>query len=313
MVNRDRAQLILVGSLAIALVIVGLTVLVNTVLFTESVGSGSLDDRIQEAQKFDSEAIDGVRSLAFRVTHSSRNMTESELQGNVAENVTLFSRAIGQSYATTRPVATAVHYSNASEIGNRTVQDHDAQITNNGGDPNWSPFASGRTVGWFSLNVDVRDTAEEPFFVNATNHSSGRWINVSISRLTNGNLSVVSNVSDAPNTVRECQPARGRVLLEMYTGGSLTSETGTCSFPGTNTLNPPYELTFRNGKNLVGKYSIVTKETLSGLPTCEGTSPSDAEPCVAPAVWTANISTAFEGEGISYSNNYNVSIYGENG
>jgi hypothetical protein len=313
MVTRERAQLILVGSLAIALVIIGLTVLVNTILFTESVGSGSLDNRIQEAQEFDSEAIDGVRSLVFRISHADRNLTETELRANVARNVTSFSRAIGESYASTRPVAVTVDYSNASEIGTRIVQDHDAPITDNSANPTWSPFGPEKTVGWLSLNVDVGETDTDPFFANATNATSGRWVNVSVSRLPNGNVSVVSNVSDAPNTVRECAPARGRVLLDVYEGRSLTSATGTCSFTGTSALDPPYDLAFEHGDNLVGKYSLVTRESVPGLPSCDGLDPADAEPCVAPTLWTANISTAFEGEGISYSNNYNVSIYGETG
>jgi len=306
----ERAQLILVGSITIALVIVGLTVVVNTVLFTESVGSSSLDNRIDETSEFDSEVISGTRSLVFRLGHNSRNVTERELRAWVTSNITRYSRAAAQSYAASRPVAVSVNFSNASAIGNRTVQSTDRNITDNSGTEDWT-VVSAKTVGWFTLNVDAFDTSTDHLYVNASNATSGNWVNISINRTQRNNVSVTSAVSFADDGQGTCTPVDGRVLLDLYAGASLTNSLSPCTFNGTSILDAPYSIRVTNGKNLVGKYSLVTAETLSAYPACDGLSPAAADPCVAPVLWTANVSTAFEGESISHVNTYNVSIYGD--
>jgi hypothetical protein len=306
----ERGQLILVGAITIALIIVGLSVIVNTVLFTESVGSSSLDNRIDETGEYDAEAIAAVRSLVFRIGHDSRNITEAELRARVASNVTTYSRASAMSYAGSRPVAVSVEYSNASRLGNRTVQDTDWSVTDENGADDWT-IVTDKTVGWFTLNVDVLDTDATQTHINTTNATSGRWVNVSINRTTSGNVSVTSAVSFTGGASATCQPVDGRVLFDMYEGVALTDSAGSCAFNGTALLDAPYSVSVVDGTNLVGKYSLVTKEPVTGPETCNGEPPSRADPCVAPVVWTANISTAFEGESISHVNTYNVSIYGE--
>ncbi|MEF8784921.1 MAG: hypothetical protein V5A45_03230 [Haloarculaceae archaeon] len=307
----SRAQLILLASIAIALVIIGLSVLINTVLFTESVGSSSLDNRIDETREFDGEVTTGVRSLVFRIGHDSRNMTETELRAAVAQNVTRYSRAIGDSYATSRPVAVSLSYSNASRVGNRTVQGVDANLTSDDGATDWKPV-SDRTVGWFTLNIDTLETNREPTHINATNTTSSRWVNVSINRTQSGNISVSSTVSFAAGATATCTPVDGRVLLDIYGGAALTESSADCSFNGTSTLDGPYDIDIGNGDNLVGKYSLVTREAIPAGTTLPCTDPGASTPCVAPVLWNASISTVFEGESVSYDNTYNVSIYGEN-
>ncbi|MFB6297538.1 MAG: hypothetical protein ABEH56_03360 [Salinirussus sp.] len=305
--GRSRGQLILVGTITIAVVVVGLTVIVNTVLFTESVGSSSLDSRIQEAGEFDSEVIDGVRSVTFRVGHDSRNVTEDELKANVADNLTLYARLLGESYARSRPVAVSLTYSNQSAVGNRTLQDHDDSLTDNAGDTDWT-VVSDHAVGWFSLNLDADETSTDPFFVNATNETSGRWINLTLSRESDGNISVDSEVSFRADATGECEPSNGRVLLDAYRGEGVTGA-DTCSFNGTSLLDGAINVTVYSGNNGVGKYSVVTRSPVTSHPDCDGLNPDAADPCVAPVLWTANVSTSFVGEGISYTNSYNVSIY----
>lgn len=307
----SRAQLILLGSIAIAVVIIGLTVLINTVLFTESVGSSSLDNRIDETSEFDTEVITGTRSLVFRIGHDSRNLTEAELRAAVDRNVTRYGRAISESYATSRPVAVSLSYSNASTIANRTVQGVDENITSDDGTADWR-LAENKTVGWFTLNVDVIDTTTEQLHINATNASAGEWVNISINRSGGGNVSVSSTVSDAAGDTATCTSVDGRVLLDIYAGDVLTQSATGCTFNGTSTIHSPYSIDVVNGGNLVGKYSVVTKEEIPDSRTDACTDAVADQPCVAPVLWTANISTAFEGESVTYSNTYNISIYGEN-
>jgi hypothetical protein len=54
--SRERAQLILVGSIAIAFVVIGLVVVINTVLFTENVATSGSIERSGSAENFDYQA-----------------------------------------------------------------------------------------------------------------------------------------------------------------------------------------------------------------------------------------------------------------
>jgi hypothetical protein len=306
----DRAQLLLLGSVTIALVVVGLTVLVNTVLFTESIGSSSLDNRIDETSEYDSEVITGVRSLTFRIGHNSWGITESQLRGWIAENVTRYSHAMGMSYAVSRPVAVSVEYSNASELGNRTVQNGDSNITSSGGNERWE-MVDDKTVGWFTLNVDLRDTDRAPTHFNATNATGGDWVNISVNRTGAGTITVESVQDGGGSVTTTCSSVDGRVLLDLYAGTALTNTSSACSFIGTGTVDGPHRVSVTNGDAVVGKYSLVTREAVSGYPSCADASAGQQEPCVSPVLWSVNVSMAFEGESINYANTYSVDIYGE--
>lgn len=318
-----RAQLVLAGAVIIAAVIIGLALLVNSILYTETVSSEATESQIDDAQVSDFEFRKGVRSLVLRVNHAGRNVTEPEAKGRTRRNVSLFSNLLAEAHAKRRPVSLNVSYHNtSSETTVRVVQDHDANLSHDPGTGpavvNWRPVDGRDTrVGWFTLNVNLRNTSRDHFVIEAEN-SSGATHQLQLNRTVNGTLQI-NETGDLVASERstQCDPSSGRVLLDVYAG---TSFTGDCAFNGTDVLAGPnngdaYDIEFLNGHHIEGKFGIVTNETwpsspaVPASPLCDGISPGDADPCRMPVVWSANVTTTIATGSLTYDNQYNITIY----
>ncbi|WP_415379664.1 hypothetical protein [Halosimplex sp. TS25] len=317
-VTRDRAQMILLGAITLAAVIVGLTVVVNSHFVTQNGAVSEVSPQIDEAQEFEYESRKGSRSLVLRLNHRHRNLTGEDLGEVIESNVSVYSGLIAESYASSRGEYVDVTYNNdSSHFGSRVVQEADGNVTSDAGQGEWHvgrPSGEMRNVGWFTMNVDVDETNEQTTWINVTN-ATGHWVNVSINKTTAGtgvNLGVTSNVSHAGNASTLCDPSRERVLLDVFEGSTFT---GDCEFNGTRSIQPPYRVDVSGGKHLVAKYELVFNDTIDSTYyrpcTATGPVPSSDQPCRAPAVWTANVTTEFGGSQLSYANEYNITVYRE--
>jgi len=315
-----RGQLILVGAVVIAAVIIGLTVLINSVLFTETVGSDSMNSRVGEASQSDFEVRKAVRSLLLRVNHGERNVTKDRVQARAARNVLLYSRLIGEVYATARPIGVNATYSNTStDLGVRIVQSYDGGMNRSDGTATWTPLPGGgtpRDLGWFTMNVNVQNSSKEEEFSIFARETGGSTVTLSFNKTANSTVWINSSGSVTAGESTVCDPSNGRVLVDIYDG---TAFTGDCSFVGFEAIldgsNALSKIEFRDGDEQIGQYSMVFNGSLaSPSPTLSKCSagPSMTDPCWTPVVWTANITTHVTGEGLTYSNQYNISIYSRN-
>lgn len=328
MVNsRDRGQLILVGALLLATVIFGLSFLLNSLLFTGVAGSEGSSASVAQIETANQEVQHGLRAMAVRVNHASRNVTADEVATALESNVTAFSRLYGEAKAAAGSAMVTVTYDNAtSTLGYRIVQSTDEDFTDLGGTTDWNPVLGPGTVpdnpeagiGWFTANVDIGNTSSGvPFQVEAEN-GSGDELTLRLRR-DGRNLSIESvyDPAGAPSTSRtvRCGAIRGRALVDLYSG---TAYTGTCEFTGVGTLAGPTSLRFEDGERIEGRYEIVMNRsnpridpTSSTYRPCDGLSPALATPCVAPVVWSANVTTVVRNDHVAYESAYNLSVYPE--
>lgn len=316
--DRDAAQLILVGAIAIAVIVVGLTVVLNSLLFTEAVSTASATDQLDESGEFDYESRKGTRSLLLRLNHLDRNVTAADLGDRAELNVVRYSRLLTESYATSQSATVNVTYDNGSSaFGDRVVQSGDGSLTFAPASPakNWEPVPPGdhRRIGWFTLNVNVTATSTVPAYVTVTN-ATGHSINYTINRSTGpAGVNVTADPSYAPPSTANCASSRGRVLLDLLGGDAFGAG---CSYDGAETLGGPYTVSIDNGTNLVGRYELAVNESVSPLAgdydDCARPpaphAPAD-QPCTAPIVWTANLTTQYQGTRVAFTNEYNVSVY----
>jgi len=310
----NRAQLILIGAIAIAVVIVGLAVVTNSLLVTQT--SGSTDAALQSnnADQFDFQSRADLQSLFLRMNHRHRNLSASELATVVDRNATVYSRLLSESSVASGGETVNVTYDNdSSAFGDRLVQANDAPMTDSDGSASWRPISSvnTRAIGWFTMNVNVDATSEEPTQVIVEN-GTGETITYEISK-SGSDVLVESDVSTGGSSSVVCSPSRDRVLLDFEAGESAT---GDCEFDSITAIEGPVFLDIEDGDALVTKYELVADDTLTSPadyePCLAGGTPADAaEPCTAPAVWTANVSVQFTGSQVSYTNQYNVSVYGD--
>ncbi|WP_436925211.1 hypothetical protein [Halosimplex amylolyticum] len=312
---RSRAQMILLGALTLAAIIIGLTVVVNSHFVTQNGAVSEVSPQIDEAQEFEYESRKGSRSLVLRLNHRHRNLTGEQLGIVIDRNMSVYSGLMAESYASSRGEYVNVTYNNeSSHFGSRVVQTADGNVTSDGGQGEWTIGEGGeyRNLGWFTMNVDVERTSTQPTWINVTN-ATGHSVNVSINRTTAGtgvNLGVASNVSHAGNASVLCDPSRDRVLLDLFQGSAFTDD---CDFNGTRSIEPPYRIDVSGGKGVVAKYELVYNETLTSTyyQPCSQSGPAPDQPCRSPAVWTANVTTEFGGSQLSYANEYNITVYRE--
>lgn len=318
--ERSRAQLILIGSIAIALVIVGLVVVINTVLFTENIATSESAERAGEAAEFDFQTRRDTRSLILRLNHDQRRVDGPTLADRIEGNLTTFERLLRESRASQDGAWVEISYNNgSSDWGERVVKGAEGELTAPDGSENWDVLGdSDVTVGRLILNVNVSETSETPYYINVSNATE--YVNLSIyanDAGANANVSIDATVP-SDDYEYECNPSRGVVLLDVQSGESFT---GDCTFNGTSGLAPPTNVTISNGSNGYGKFGLVANEsvpnyridpdspsggTLQAYDTCTA---SPGETCRSPIVWSANVTYRYESRTINFTRAENLSIY----
>lgn len=324
--SASRAQLILVGALLVATVILGLSFLLNSLLFTSASGTGETGAAMAETEQLAFELQRGVRSLAVRVNHAKRNVTAGEVATAIESNVTHLGRLYGEAQAAAGAVAISVSYDNASSIrGYRIVQAHDDDFREGDDSPGdwwpvpgpWTPHSQPPvTVGWVTANVDVQDTnaTGSIFTVEARNDTAHR-VELQLQR-DGGNLSVDADTSWGSSTSTVCRSTGGRVLVDLFDGNAFN---GDCAFPGVGALDGPVSIRFENTDRIEGRYAIVTNRSTVHVGTStylkcvdsagDGRPPAAADPCAAPVIWSANVTTSVRTDRVSYHNAFNLSVY----
>ncbi|WP_158854788.1 hypothetical protein [Halorhabdus sp. CUG00001] len=308
----SRGQMLLIGAVLIAVTIVALALVINTVLYTANVGSAQEATQINDVDEFTYEATRNARSIMLRVNHVQRNRSISDVNANTTRALMEYSDGLSRSFATTGTVYANVTYSGTVVNGTRIVQWQDRNFSEPGNPTNgdWGVVpGSTSDIGWFLLNVNVRDTSTTESTISVTHGSE--TLNYTLNQSANDNLSVI--VTDGSGSVLDavsCQSSGGRALVDLY-GGS--SPTGECTFPGIEeTLNAPMTVDVHNGTEITGQYAIVTNRTWdgtpwNGLPTC---TPPGGERCLTPAVWQGSIDLTYLSETVQLSQQRNVSVYG---
>lgn len=337
----DRAQLLLVGSLAIAVVVIGLAVVVNSVLLTENVAQSDSVGVADDATTFDAEAVRNVREVVLRSNHRSRLRTQDEIASQINGSIRNYSNLLAQAKIRDEGAWVAIEYNDGESIwGERVVQVDDGRL--NSPDPSnesdWRPLVNeggasdDADIGRFVVNMDVGNSSESPLIVTVTNETSdpttGERVRISIEKETNESVLVDTDRTFGPDpSVTSCNPTRTRLLIELKTGSAFNAE---CSFGGivnatdsSRTLEPPYGIQIENGDNVIGKFSLVVNRSVEyadGLSMtdfeyddCTAATPPAAppgdDPCAAPAVWTANATVTYRSDRIDYRRDHDVSVY----
>lgn len=309
MVSEDRAQLVLVGAIAIGIVLIALTTVLNSAVFTENVAGGSKVEVTGDVQEFERESVRNVRSLVIRINHAESyhdsNSDRQTLNATLRRNVGNYSRVLAESYADTGSVYVNLSYGRTAEFGARALQDEDNDFSRNDGQSSWTVFSGPTEIGWFVMNIDVENVSQtDPVWLNFTD-ADGTRLNVSLRRTAGNRLAVRSDIDGGNVSDVTCEPQNGRVLLDVLDGTSYSAD---CTFNSTEHLGPTYSsLDIDDGQNGHGKYDLVINDSapLAGMAACA--SPND--PCRGIAAWTVEFTTHYETGSIVHEKTRNVSVY----
>jgi hypothetical protein len=313
--NRDRGQIMLIGAVAIAFIVLGLVAVYSAQLTARPATTGAVGDSTAEATELNREARRNARALTIRANHDRPYYaTRTALNASVDDAVANYSGLMAETYAGGRGAAVTVRYDGAARMGTRTVRHSDGPMT--GGSNTWHPVDRPTDLGWFVFNFNLSAMDKgEPFVVRVENGTGvdPPETTYTFTRNTTGTsvLSVeVDSETGAATLGRDtCNPIGNRSVIDLTAGESFTSS---CAFgPGTDRLTGPYTVTFEQGDHAVGKFGIVTDtrptnwSALNTLPDCAG----GGEPCNTYAAWNVTITTGYESGELSYENTQNVTVY----
>jgi hypothetical protein len=319
MVNgSDRGQLILVGSLTLAFVIISLAVVFNGMAFAESLSTDRNSELLSDAERFDRSAADGSRDLVLYVNHAEVHDDKTALNTSVETNLTTYSDLRAESHVASRPGYVRVRYHGVERFGTRVVQTTDGNLTDDGtasGASEWEPVDSTRDLGWFVINFDAPNvsatTGGDRFNITLTDsNGDAGTLFVSRNTSTGSDAATLDVETDLPGTANDtsrqaCAPSQDRLLLDLRAGQAFG---GYCEFNLTGPLSPPYEVSVANGDEAAGKYTVVVGGDSSPNTFAAGSCPASG-PCNAWVVWTANVSTVYESRDVRHAHTRNVTVY----
>lgn len=319
-----RGQLILVGAIVIALLVVGITIIVNTVLFVENTSTDQSTTELRQAAQVEGELRDAIRATTFRVNHRTREHNASELRRATERNVTRLTRTMDQQYLASQSLSVSVSV-NGTDNGTRLVQAADGDFTHPAtGQSDWDPVTTTLTpsprLGWFVLNLNATEPTTGTFVAEVENES-GDAVSVEVERLNGSAYEVRSDVDTGGDTTVTCGTRGNRLVLNMRDGSSPTDDT--CAFNGTAEIANASTVEFANADQAYGKYAVVIDERYAlgsgpSLPasvqSCDSpTNPPLSEPCYAPVVWAVQFETDIASESVSRTGEHNVTVYPDGG
>lgn len=163
-IESDRGQLLLVGAVTIAFIILGLVVVVNGVLYTQVIDSGNTIESANDAKNAEFEVTRGVRGLIQEV---NRNHDESDLEGDVNANLSAFDRAYRNATADSRPTIVDVSRNSSPSIEYGTMIYSDEISGGNNTNNVYQNAAASPTIGQFVVTLDTDQDGS--FDANFTN------------------------------------------------------------------------------------------------------------------------------------------------
>jgi hypothetical protein len=317
----ERGQLILIGAFVVSTVVVGLTLLLNTTLFVDSAVPSTPSDQLEESSQFDRQSRRTMTELLHRTNVDERNRTKPELETDVTGQAGEYSRLLGSVYTTSGSATVNITLdTDNSTFGERVVQQEDGGLVAPGGDDDWEALdgasTARATIGWFVADVNVSGTETDPATITVSNTSDA--ITYTVER-DDGRLRVRSNPTFAGPVTANCTPSFNRVLVNFYQGDLRGNCGGSSSFTGIDRLGGQHATEIDDGDRVTGEYEFIINETGATYDSltfngpydeCDTGEPAD-EPCRTPAIWEANVSTAYLGSTVTYTNTYNVSVYTE--
>lgn len=309
MVRRDRGQLILVGAIAIALVLLGLVLIVNTALFTQVVGSEGTVGTAKSGGVTGQEVGDGLASVvADENSQVVPGTPYSTIDGEVTAESADLESALANRSVEAGGAFVSLEYLDHSVQGSSISQDAVGTFEAANGNSNWFVISdTNRTeVGGFSMVIHTDQSSLSSNFEMQIEGSGG-----DSSRLTVApNGSGVDVLIDGPPDVScfDVRPTNGTIHIDV--SSSRVYEDGQCQFDAFASLEPGYSIEFLNADQVNGTYELATPST-SLLGNADPRFSSDADdPTQTPAVWAFKYSYVYDTPAATFnSTSREVEVY----
>jgi hypothetical protein len=298
--HRDRAQLILVGGLVIAVGLVALAIILNSGIYTHNLASRA-DPTASETASHTNVVRDSVGGLIQYETRQHPDDPVTQVQ-NVTAGTANVSAQIAMDSAR-RGVLTNSTLT-ATVDGTTVNQTGDRNFTDGAKAADWEVASDAYGVREFRMEVveSSLESSSPPLsssVFSVTFDSGGDDFRVSVYE-DGGLTSVLVTNTDTGRSFGPCTDSGTRTEIDL-TGATVAGE-HCAALERLADLSEPFDVEFDNADNVTGSYSVVANTTTVGSVG----SPGDTGPSGMDTLYAAWVEIRFQSQRVDYRTNVTV-------
>ncbi|MEZ3164069.1 hypothetical protein ABNG03_07975 [Halorubrum sp. RMP-47] len=299
--DEDRAQIILITGLTLAVLLVAVVLLLNTVIYTENLATRGADAGGAEAIEFRDDTVDDLAGILEREHRNASSLTNvsdcdgTQIFGSFNSSARAYDRTVADFRARDATVTDLRVRGSEAECGYFIAQNETAsgfrELTDPNGTADWTVASDANRTRNFRLTVDNASLAGptgSPFTVVADSTAGGTNETWSVTLVDSGgdlNVTVDNGTTTVSETFEPRQDGNHTVDL---TGGTVNGEPFDALVWAEGVQNEngtaPFEIRYKNGSEARGTYSLVVDGR-------DGSSPlsSTSRPYVVDAVYGVDV------------------------
>ncbi|WP_049970454.1 DUF7261 family protein [Haladaptatus cibarius] len=296
----DRGQLLLVGAVVIAISLVAVVVVLNTVLYTENVTNSEPIATTGDARDIALVVGGDIEPVVHRTNYAERHDSVAESRTAVAESIAEYETLLG--VTVTRRTPASLHV----EVSNRTVGtgvEHDSgTFVDAENESNWTLARSADARRYLlSVNRSSLATTDSDAFRIDIEDGTENW-NLSVLRQDDDVVLRTDGSTVAASST--CTVTSERVRIDIKNGSAAG-----CSFPFTDGVGDDYDITYENGANASGTYSMLFNGTDAEIPPSSVNSGSSESPYLTHAVYELDARLTYTTPELTYRTTFNATLY----
>ncbi len=296
----DRGQLLLVGAVVIAISLVAVVVILNTVLYTENVTNSEPIAVTGDARDVALVVRGDIEPLVHRANYDERHDSVGASRTAVNESVAEYETLLGVTVAERTPASFHVELSNQT-VGEGIEHDSGGAFVDAGNRADWT-VAQNADVRRYVLSVNRSSLAssQSDAFRIGVSEGSEDW-NLSVFRQGTDVVFRTSGSTVSPST---CAVSSERVRIDVRNG----SASG-CLFSFAQGVGDDYDLVYRNADNASGTYSILFNGTGATIPSTSVNAGSSDAPYRTHVVYELDARLTYTSPELTYRTTINATLY----
>lgn len=313
----DRGQLLVIGAVAIALVLVGFGLVLNAVLYTDARAAQERATSGGETHRFHQAVHDGIGGSLFYANYDDHG-SYAGLVDRVEDSTRTWTANASTHYIVN--AAAVVSRNRDTTNGTQVTQSTEQSLTNVGGSADWTVAPDVTGVRRFSMNVS-RDSLEEPTVDPALSDLVSA--DVTEIRATNGTAEatvylyrndsdyVVVRTAHDGTTLGECSVKAPHATVDLTEGTVAGRGCPSLRFPG---VSGSYDIEIEHGDNAAARYALVVDEERSAVDDGDfasgGGGPcgggGNGSPVATRALYSTTVNVSYATNRLTYRTNVTV-------
>jgi len=305
-----RGQLLLIGGLGIAMTLVVLAVVLNTVIFTQNLATREAADSRSPIEF--TNAVDGGVGGAIAEANHWNTSSYGDLDTEVSRAVSTWAGNATR-FGASKGLVTYVELRSTTH-GSRLFQSEERQWTNDTGETSWTMADAVSGTRRFHANLSQASLAQtdstdlgasNAFRVNVT-EGTDTWSLYVYEPTSGGSDSMNVTAITPAGTTTSCQVSADYAPIDLT---EATLDGTDCGFTFAEGVSAPYEITVGNGANAVGRYSVVVDQEQSAFSSSLNASYNDTvseNPRAVPAIYSVDLRVETKRADVEYARNLTV-------